>query len=659
VSNLPLSPQYGATFGNTTPYGDLSALRVQFGAAASAALATPMPTLIVAPQPTFDPKFQNNALYGKPKTLFAGGLARIGAAPAPLLMPKISGGLVTFVVWICLPVPIDGSRVLFDIAFDNEIAWRCPAGGTQPSDGTIVADVEFDFTFTQGRLDQEPVPEEYRLFPGDENAYRPACVLEIRGLPYKRYMDRSGRPIPYVAPLIGDTTDGADPYDGINLGLAMERIAQSPWCGYTSATYETSGITDVVGGVLISQNFNIVQIGQALTGVYPNIDQLVTDKIRLIDRGSNVSPDFVLDHDNVLAAESIVITRAAPSEQARQDELATIDPDQDYMTVSSLAQRPRNPFAVSAAVGKNTTTLPVVMDAPTRQALVIYGQHAREVKRKGMRLTVTGDAYAAMPADLAAVLLGVDGIDNEIMKVIETTHGPFVVQLVLEAFMRCGVTYNPTLGDFSYYENTGSNFGYTFNGSDLGPAAADRNLVFLVALGKSISPPRSVATITIDGVDVPIKVSVDSGPVGVGGEPTVSLAIGMIHWPSGTTGDVAIAVSGGFFVDGCTLGIYPVTGLASFTPFATASVASNGSDPALTIDTTANGIVIAGYAGAGGTPGAVTWTGLSDKTVDELASVAFWVSHARQGGLSAQTARAIAAAGAASGREAAIAISLG
>jgi len=390
--------------------------------------------------PTFDPKLDANALYGKPMALSAMGYARIGASPAPLVGPYINGGTVDFIVSFGVPANVEGDRKIYKIYLDNELAWSSVAGGTLPGDGTFAAE-PFDFVFKPGRLDQTVCSLETEKFPGDEIAYRPQMILEIRNLVFKRYMDITGKPVPYVACDIGDTSAGADPADGINLGLALERVAHSPWAGYTSSTFESVGITDIVEAILIKDNFTIIQLCQSVTREYRNIDLLVSDKVWIKDRGANVAPDFVFDRDTVIGGDgAIAVTRAGATEQRREHELIAIDPDQDYTAVPSLAQIPRNPMVISAAVGKQTATIPLVIDASTRQALATFSQNYEENARRKVSLKVRVFGYEIEPGDLFALREVADGFDNEVFRCTATTHGAnWVVELEGEAILRCSI----------------------------------------------------------------------------------------------------------------------------------------------------------------------------------------------------------------------------
>jgi hypothetical protein len=390
--------------------------------------------------PTFDPKLEANALYSKPMALCALGYARIGASPAPIVGPYLTDTTVDFIVSFGVPANVEGDRKIYKIYLDNELAWSSAAGGTLPGDGTFAAE-PFDFVFKPGRLDQTVCSLETEKFPGDECAYRPQMILEIRNLVFARYMERTGKPVPYVAIEVGDVTDGADPLDFINLGDALERIAFSPWAGYTSETFEAVGITDVVDAILIKDNFTVVQLCQSVTREYRNIDLLVSDKTRVKDRGSSVAPGFVFDRNTIISDdEAVVIGRSGATEQRREHELIAIDPAQDYTAVPSLSKIPRNPMVISAAVGKETVTLPVVIDANTRQALATFSQQYEENARRKVAFKVRAAGYPIEPGDLFALTDIADGIDNEVFKCTSTTHGAnWIVEVEGEAILRCSI----------------------------------------------------------------------------------------------------------------------------------------------------------------------------------------------------------------------------
>ena len=114
--------------------------------------------------PTFDPKIEANALYGKPMALSAVGYARIGASPAPIVGPYINGDTVDFIVSFGVPANVEGDRKIYKIYLDNELAWSSVAGGTLPGDGTFAAEA-FDFVFKPGTLTRPSAAWRRRNFP--------------------------------------------------------------------------------------------------------------------------------------------------------------------------------------------------------------------------------------------------------------------------------------------------------------------------------------------------------------------------------------------------------------------------------------------------------------------------------------------------------------
>lgn len=405
----------------------------------------PSPTPVT---PTFDPKIDANALYGKAITLAALGFARIGSAPAPIVGPYVnerSDGTVDFIVSLGFAVPVTGNRKVYAIYLDNELAWSSVTGwdgsGALPGDSTFHGDT-FSFGFRPGTLTQSVLTLESDKFPGDENAYRPQMLLQITGLRFQRFIDRTGKPVPYVACDIGDVTDGADPADGINLGDALERIAHSPFCGYDSSSFEAVGITDVVQALLLRENLTIDDLCQAETRVRRNLVYRLSDKRYIIDKGSTVAADIIFDVDNIIAREDgpVQFVRGSSGSQPRELELFTPDPDQDYTVVSSLAKRPRDPVVVSGATGKESVTLPDVMNASTRQSIVTLALYHYENARKKCSLTVNAFGLEIEPGDQYALVDIADGIENEVFRITEALQGAnFETELTGEAIMRCAV----------------------------------------------------------------------------------------------------------------------------------------------------------------------------------------------------------------------------
>lgn len=621
----------------------------------------PAPT-ITPVSPTIDPKIEANTLYGKPIILSALGFAGIGATGAPLVGPYINAGKVDFIVSFGFAVPITGNRKIYAIYLDNELAWSSATGwdgsGALPGDSAFAAET-FSMEFRPGTLTQAVCSLETTHFPGAENAYRPEMVLQITGLPYARFMANSGKPVPYVSADIGDVTDGADPFDGINLGLALERIAHSPWPKYTSDTFEAVGITDVVGGIILAQNFTVIQICQSITNYYRNLHLLQSDKLRIKDHGSNVSPDFTFTRDTITGA--VGITRTGASSEPRESELITIDPDQDYTRVPSIARRPREPVAVSASVGKASGTLPVIINADTRQALVTFAQYDKENARKRLSVTTTIAGYQVEPGDrIAATDLG-DGVASSVVLVEETSHnGDFTVTIEGREILRCGLNYNPVAAFLAHYEDGSAASAYTFTSSVLGAAADDRLIVVVARLMRSQSVGRDITSVVLGGnaMELVPDAYVVAGDIAPSANPSVTQGIYCLHVPAGTA--ATIVVNSGGNAAGASIDIYRLTGLASLMPVDGANANTQGSDPATAINVSFNGILIASYAGVGGTPGTAVWTGINTINVNEAQEPAtWWGSGGMQTGLLAEVGRPVSVTAPATGYESVVAAAFG
>jgi hypothetical protein len=494
----------------------------------------PNPTPV---SPTFDPKLEANALYGKAMGLYTGGYARMGASPAPIVGPYISGGLVDMIVSFGVPSNPDGNRKIYNIWLDNEWAWTSPGGGTLPAHGTFKAET-FDFIFKPGTLTQTACSMETTHYPGDENAYRPQMLLQITGLPYARFMTITGKPVPYVAVDIGDVTAGADPLDGINLGEALERIAHSPWCGMPS-TFETVDVTDVVRAILIKDNFTIVDLCQNVTGEYRNLDLVIADKIRVKDRGSNVVPDFVFDRDSIIADDSALrVSRGNATGQRREHELIAIDPDQDYTAVPSLSKIPRNPMVISAAVGKETVTSPLVIDADTRQALATFSQNYQENARRKVSFQVGVRGYGIEPGDLFALNEIADGFDSEVFKCVQTTHGAnWVVGVEGEAILRCSLFTQPDYELLQCFTDSTVATTITFPTVDFGLADTNRHIVVAIEL-MMVNTGETITSVTIGGASATQAVVASNAGQGA------LAAVWHAAVPAGTSGSVVINTSG-------------------------------------------------------------------------------------------------------------------
>ena len=180
---------------------------------------------------------------------------------------------------------------------------------------------------------------------------------------------------------------------------------------------------------------------EAIAGVRNRLNAVISRSRAALSNGSNVAPSFLFNRDSIISDDqALIVSRAGATAQKREHELIAIDPDQDYTAVPSLSQIPRNPMIISAAVGKETATVPLVIDASTRQALATFSQNYEENARRKVAFKVRASEYEIEPGDLFALTDIADGFDNEVFKVTQTTHGAnWVVDVEGEAILRCAI----------------------------------------------------------------------------------------------------------------------------------------------------------------------------------------------------------------------------
>jgi hypothetical protein len=169
---------------------------------------------------------------------------------------------------------------------------------------------------------------------------------------------------------------------------------------------------------------------------------LQTDKLRIVDRGANVTPDLVIDQSAL--TQQVVFGRAEPTSVPRVLELSTIDPEADYTIVPSRAVRTLEPVNVSASVSTESVFLPMIMDSSMRMAVVTYTKYLEDVARKTVTLTAMATGFELEPGDFISIAeLGTDFADNT-FKIVETAHGAnYTVEITAEAFFNCGIPNDP------------------------------------------------------------------------------------------------------------------------------------------------------------------------------------------------------------------------
>ena len=386
----------------------------------------------VATSTGVNPTETSYSLYGHTVPLSVFGVGRIGGEI--ISGPWIENGLASFIISFGVPANPSGTRILREIAFDSEVVWTGSLTGAGTPSSSGFSTEPFTVRFYDGTLTQAADALETAHFGADAVAYRPQILLAFENLPLAG--TKFGK-IPYVAAVIADTHG-----DDVNLGEAFERLAYSPWVGFTSAQFETIGITDglVSGGLIIADQTDFLSMIQAFGRFYPKWSILQTDKLRIVDRGSDITPDIILDSTKMTG--QVQLMRQEPNSVPSILELSTIDPAADYTIVPSRAQSPRAPVAVTTSITTDAAYLPAIMDSATRIALVTYAKHHEDRARKQIGLTAMIYGLELEPGDLMGVVnLSDDFPGGETFRVLETLHGAnYVVEITAESILQCTVT---------------------------------------------------------------------------------------------------------------------------------------------------------------------------------------------------------------------------
>jgi len=393
-----------------------------------------------------DPSEIGNALYGRIIPLSALGLARIGVAGL-IFGPYFNEGRVSFGVSFGFPANPAGERRIYEISLDSKVAWENAAGNPAGALGAGFLGDAFDARFYSGTMTQGADPLEAAMFGAEAVAYRPQMMLWFTNLPVAEFDGK----VPFVSCKIGEVTGGAVPGDGINLGDALERFAYSPWLEYDSSDFETTGVGDIVQAMILTEDRSFLDLLRTTASVYRTLDILQTDKLRVRDRGSTVTPDVTLHRDHISADSGVQYLRQEEASVPRELELTTIDPDADYVFMPSKASRQLHPVPVTASVTKDSMLLPVVIDAPTRMSLVTYAKYQQDNARKKLSLQTMLYGYALEPGDLFRLVDVANGFDNsEVWKVVESSHGAnYINEISAEAILKCAFDF----GDGDPYFN--------------------------------------------------------------------------------------------------------------------------------------------------------------------------------------------------------------
>jgi hypothetical protein len=586
----------------------------------------------------------NSALYGKIIPVSALGLARIGSAGL-IFGPYFNSGSASFAVSFGFPADPAGTRRVYEIALDGKVVWALGAGSAPGAlDASGFVSEAFTCRFYGGTLTQAADALEIAYFGDAAVAYRPQMMLWFHNLKLTNFDGK----VPFVSAVIGDTTDGAVPADGINIGEALERVAYSPWLEYTSSDFDTTGTSDIVQGMILTEDQSFVTLLQNTSRLYRTLDIVQRDRLYVIDRGATVAPDLTLTRDHIVE-DSVQYMRAEESAVPRELEIITIDPDADYVFVPYKAKRPRHPVPVTSAVGKETITIPVIIGATTRASLATFAKYQEDNARKRIAVQGMVSTYNIEPGDLIGVRSLADGFEPiETYQVVETSHNAdWTVDIVAQAILKCSIPTDPPVGDFGnvYYDPT-FNSSQQFPDVQIGEAAANR-LVIICAAGDTNN--RTIDSITINGNTATLHEMIAASGTSFN-DPVAAIASLVV--PTGTTCSVVVNYSG--LLDGSMIAVYTLTDYTSATPFDsdTANVTGGLSDPTVTLDIPAGGFAVAIYTADGSVGGSLvgSWTGLPEDYDLQFTSSNQWASGAHSENLP-EGSLEISFSGPAAGRE--------
>lgn len=402
----------------------------------------PQPTPTPAPDPVtqgaitgINPEDVAKATYGKIIPLVVGGMPRIGGyiIYGPKFTTISSVPYVTFGVSMGLQANPDGEREIREIRFDGVRVWTL-------EDGASLAGLTF--RSTQGTETQEPDALLVADYGDAAPAYRGQVCIFIENLDLTPFNGS----VPFVSAVIADITDGADPTDGINLGTALETIANCPYVNI-GADFEAVGVTARALAIIDAENTSFLELLRRFARLLP-LDVVQTDKLRLIER-SDVTPDIVLTEGRILAGEGLVKVDRQPEQGVAQElEFIYIDIDRDYEFTPQRARRPLAPIAVTSSRAKETVNLPIVTTASEAIAWVTLRKYWDEVARQQVSFTALPYGMEIEPGAMVALKLP---LRTYVVRVSETLHDARgTVQCVGTPILRCsylGFDDGPEIGD--------------------------------------------------------------------------------------------------------------------------------------------------------------------------------------------------------------------
>lgn len=289
----------------------------------------------------------SGATIGEPIAVLIGGeiLAACKLIEGPFLTTVEGATSVSLIVSPFVVAVPGATRELTSLRLNGTESFTSGDGGATWTElGAVFDDVVINVLY--GTETQTPLASSIARYGARAVPYRSHVCIELQGIPLAPFANL----IPLASVQVNQD-------DGLTRKAAVERILR--YTRFDDAEFEVNVSGEDVFWVLPGDSGSVFDFFQGLQMAFRNWNIVATDKLRIFENSSTVTPIEITRDD--IEADSARFWTDAPETVPAEFEFGFVDTDGDNDFITVRARRPRYPIPLTASQDNQSIDVPIGM----------------------------------------------------------------------------------------------------------------------------------------------------------------------------------------------------------------------------------------------------------------------------------------------------------